>query len=590
MMIPEAWQKHELMPENKRAFYEYHSCLMEPWDGPASIAFTDGKYIGAVLDRNGLRPSRYYLTHDDRVIMASEVGVVPIDPAEREGQGAPRSPAACSSSISSTAGSCPTTSSRTSSRTAGRTPSGSTRHRIALTRRRHRRRSRTASIADDAAAAHASVRLHDRDAAVHAAADGARASRPGRLDGQRQRARRAQRQAADALRLFPAAVRPGDQPADRLDPRRSHHVARVLRRARGQSARDHAEARRAAALAPSDPVERRAGRHQEPESSRLAIADDRHHLRTRARRRAACNARSTASAPKPSRRSTTAISCSCCPTAPSAATACRSARCSRAAPCIIISCAERSARASASCSRRAKRAKCITTACSSATARTASIRTSRSRRSWQSRDDGSPRLQRRRTSSAPIARPSPRACSRSWRRWASRRCSPTRARRSSRRSASTTKSSSAASPARRAACKASTSTCSPRKRCGATRSAIRSEPSDRLPSLPNPGEFHWRSDGERHMWDPQAIFALASRARRDNSETPTGSSRSTSTKSDAQDVRAARPARLQAGVNGKPIPLDEVEPAKRDRQAVLHRRDELRLASRPRRTRRSPSR
>jgi glutamate synthase (NADPH/NADH) large chain len=87
MMIPEAWQKNELMPENKRAFYEYHSCLMEPWDGPASIAFTDGKYIGAVLDRNGLRPSRYYLTTDDRVIMASEVGVVPIDPAHVKAKG-----------------------------------------------------------------------------------------------------------------------------------------------------------------------------------------------------------------------------------------------------------------------------------------------------------------------------------------------------------------------------------------------------------------------------------------------------------------------------------------------------------------------
>ena len=80
MMIPEAWQKHESMSEEKRAFYEYHSCLMEPWDGPASVAFTDGCYIGAVLDRNGLRPSRYYLTHDDRVIMASEVGVLPLDP------------------------------------------------------------------------------------------------------------------------------------------------------------------------------------------------------------------------------------------------------------------------------------------------------------------------------------------------------------------------------------------------------------------------------------------------------------------------------------------------------------------------------
>ncbi|HVM48545.1 MAG TPA: glutamate synthase central domain-containing protein, partial [Candidatus Acidoferrum sp.] len=82
MMIPEPWTKHESMSPEKRAFYEYHSCLMEPWDGPASIAFTDGKKIGAVLDRNGLRPSRYYVTKDDLVIMASEVGVLDL-PAER---------------------------------------------------------------------------------------------------------------------------------------------------------------------------------------------------------------------------------------------------------------------------------------------------------------------------------------------------------------------------------------------------------------------------------------------------------------------------------------------------------------------------
>jgi len=80
MMVPEAWQKQDLMADNKQKFYEFHSCLMEPWDGPASIVFTDGRYIGAVLDRNGLRPSRYYLTHDDRVIMASEVGVLPVEP------------------------------------------------------------------------------------------------------------------------------------------------------------------------------------------------------------------------------------------------------------------------------------------------------------------------------------------------------------------------------------------------------------------------------------------------------------------------------------------------------------------------------
>ena len=80
MMIPEPWANHESMSDEKKAFYEYHSCLMEPWDGPASIAFTDGRQIGAVLDRNGLRPSRYYVTKDDLVIMASEVGVLEIAP------------------------------------------------------------------------------------------------------------------------------------------------------------------------------------------------------------------------------------------------------------------------------------------------------------------------------------------------------------------------------------------------------------------------------------------------------------------------------------------------------------------------------
>jgi len=76
MMIPEPWERHQSMPEFKREFYEYHACLMEPWDGPASIAFSDGVQIGAVLDRNGLRPSRYYVTADDQVILASEVGVL----------------------------------------------------------------------------------------------------------------------------------------------------------------------------------------------------------------------------------------------------------------------------------------------------------------------------------------------------------------------------------------------------------------------------------------------------------------------------------------------------------------------------------
>ena len=87
ILVPEAWEKNPDMSEAKRAFYEYHSCMMEPWDGPASVPFTDGNYIGAVLDRNGLRPSRYTVTKDDYVIMSSEVGVVDIAPENVEFHG-----------------------------------------------------------------------------------------------------------------------------------------------------------------------------------------------------------------------------------------------------------------------------------------------------------------------------------------------------------------------------------------------------------------------------------------------------------------------------------------------------------------------
>ena len=82
MLIPEAWNGHESMSQEKKEFYEFHACMMEPWDGPACVAFTDGRVVGALLDRNGLRPSRYYVTKDDTVIMASEVGVIPDLPPE----------------------------------------------------------------------------------------------------------------------------------------------------------------------------------------------------------------------------------------------------------------------------------------------------------------------------------------------------------------------------------------------------------------------------------------------------------------------------------------------------------------------------
>ncbi|KJD36858.1 glutamate synthase [Tamlana sedimentorum] len=82
MMIPEAWEKHKTMSEDRKAFYEYNGCIMEPWDGPASVPFTDGDYIGALLDRNGLRPSRYTVTKSGKLIMSSEVGVVDVEASD----------------------------------------------------------------------------------------------------------------------------------------------------------------------------------------------------------------------------------------------------------------------------------------------------------------------------------------------------------------------------------------------------------------------------------------------------------------------------------------------------------------------------
>src|SRR3984893_18268266 len=82
MLIPEAWDADSTMPQEKRDFYEYHASLMEPWDGPAAVAFTDGKWIGATLDRNGLRPARYLVTKDGLLILASEIGVLPVNPED----------------------------------------------------------------------------------------------------------------------------------------------------------------------------------------------------------------------------------------------------------------------------------------------------------------------------------------------------------------------------------------------------------------------------------------------------------------------------------------------------------------------------
>ena len=217
MMIPEAWERHESMDPARRAFYEYHASLMEPWDGPASMTFTDGTIVGAVLDRNGLRPSRIWVTDDGLVVMASEAGVLDLDPAKvvrrmrlqpgrmflvDTAQGRIVADEEIKAELAAEHpyqewldnGSDP----------AGRAAAGRLRP----------------DAAPPGRVAPVGVRLHLRRAQPAGRADGPDRRRADRLDGHRHPGRGALAAPADAVRLLPAVVRPGDQPAAGRHPRR----------------------------------------------------------------------------------------------------------------------------------------------------------------------------------------------------------------------------------------------------------------------------------------------------------------------------------------------------------------------------------
>ena len=235
MMIPEAWENHERWTPRRKAFYRYHSALIEPWDGPASIAFTDGTVIGAVLDRNGLRPRRYWVTDDDRVIMAREVGVLDVAARARSCARAGSSRARCSSSTPRRAASSPTRRSRPSSPASTRTRSGSTagsctsticppqfplvpQHSSAVQQQRmfgYTQEDLRLIIAPMARNAVESLGSMGTDTPVRGAV----------------------RPAPHALRLLQAAVRAGHEPAARRELRGAGHVAQLVDRARGQPAR-----------------------------------------------------------------------------------------------------------------------------------------------------------------------------------------------------------------------------------------------------------------------------------------------------------------------------------------------------------------
>ena len=266
MMIPEPWEQHTTMDERRKAFYEYHAAMLEPWDGPASIVFTDGRQIGATLDRNGLRPSRYCVTDDDLVIMASESGVLPVPENKivRKWRLQPGKMFLIDLEQ-------------------GRMIDDEELKATLANSKPYKQwienlRIKLDDLSDTSGTIpHSDVELLDRQQAFGytqedikflMSPDGAGRRRGHRLHGQRQPAGRAVVQEQAAVQLLQAAVRPGDQPADRPDPRSDRDVAGVLHRPQAQPA-GHQPGQPADA-AGSEPAHPRLRRHGEAARHREA--------------------------------------------------------------------------------------------------------------------------------------------------------------------------------------------------------------------------------------------------------------------------------------------------------------------------------
>ena len=308
---------------------------MEPWDGPASITFTDGTVVGAVLDRNGLRPSRYWVTDDDRVIMASEAGVVDVDPARvvQKGRLQPGRMFLVDTAKGRIVGDHEIKARARRARSP--TASGSTQGLVHLhdaARPRARRAEPRVGAAPPG-----DLRLHPRGAQAAGRADGPHRGRGARLDGHRHPDRGALRPLAPAVRLLPAAVRAGHQPAARRHPRGARHLAVVHHRVRGEPARAGPAVVRADRAAVPDHRQRRAGqahphrprRRPTRVRGRGAVGS----LPRRGRRPRACARRSTACGPRRRPPSPRASASSCSPTATPTPSGRRSRRCSSPRPC-----------------------------------------------------------------------------------------------------------------------------------------------------------------------------------------------------------------------------------------------------------------
>ena len=237
MMIPEPWSNHESMSPERKAFYHYHASLMEPWDGPASIAFTDGKVIGAVLDRNGLRPSRYYVTKDDLVIMASEVGVLDVPPQDVLVKG--RLNPGKIFLVDTVKGRI-VDDDEIKRELAAQHPYQEWLDRHLIDINDLPAGAGGAAGARDRLQSAAGIRVHAGGSPLPDRADGDGRRGADRLDGHRHVAGGALRQAAAALRVLQAALRAGDEPAARRDSRRAGDGHGLDDRSGAQSAQGRA--------------------------------------------------------------------------------------------------------------------------------------------------------------------------------------------------------------------------------------------------------------------------------------------------------------------------------------------------------------
>ena len=242
MMVPEAWENQVDIDPTRRAFYEFHSMLMEPWDGPAALVFTDGTLVGATLDRNGLRPGRFLVTDDGLVVLASEIGVLdfPPDRIVRKGRLRPGKMFL----VDTAEGRIVEDDEIKAELAASAALAGLARRGPHPPRRPSRARAHHAHPGVGGAPP-AHLRLHRGGGAHPRHPDGPERRRAARRDGLRHADRGAERPAAPAVRLLHAAVRPGDEPAARLDPRRGRDLDEPRPRTGAQPADGDSRARAA---------------------------------------------------------------------------------------------------------------------------------------------------------------------------------------------------------------------------------------------------------------------------------------------------------------------------------------------------------